>query len=66
MAQKVIDWIDEIPDGEEFTTADICKGIGINSKQLQKAKDNNKGLKDLMTAMSVKRGTYKKGYTPGE
>lgn len=64
VAQKVIDWIDNLPDDEEFTTAEICKGIGINSKQLQKAKDNNKGLKDLLTAMSVKRGTFRKGYTP--
>lgn len=66
VAQKVIDWIDDLDDGATFTTAEICKGIGINSKQLQKAKDNNKGLKDLLAVMYVKRGLYKKSYTPGE
>lgn len=60
LAQRVMSWIDSLPNGTTFTTSDICKNLGIKTKQLQTAKDFNKGFKTLLQSMFIKRGVYRK------
>ncbi|MCD7817760.1 MAG: hypothetical protein LUH07_01730 [Lachnospiraceae bacterium] len=59
-AQKVISWRSALPKGMEYKTRDILLGTGMNNKQLQKAKNNNKTLAALLEADSIeKKGYYK-------
>ena len=64
VAQKIIDWIDRVGNGEVFETRQICADLDITTRQFQKAKDNNNGLKQMLKAMTVSKGKYRKGYTP--
>ena len=64
VAQKIIDWIDCVCDGEVFATKQICDDLGISTKQFHKAKDKNNGLKQMLKIMSVSKGKFRKGYTP--
>lgn len=58
IAQLVTNWIDGLPNGTTFTTNDICNNLNIKTKQLQTAKDFNKGFKTLLQSMHIKRGVY--------
>ena len=64
VAQKIIDWIDCVGDGEVFETKQICGDLGISTKQFHKAKEKNNGLKQMLKIMSVSKGRFRKGYTP--
>lgn len=64
VAQKIIDRIICVSDGEVVTTRQICADLGITTKQFQKAKDNNNGLKQMLKAMTIGKGKYRKCYTP--
>lgn len=60
ISQKILNWLNEKWDGKEIRTKDMLKEIGINQKQFDKAKENNKDLQLILKKHMVKRGTYKK------
>lgn len=60
IAQKVLDWIKEQPQGTELTRKEILEGAEISGKQFEKSKANNKELRDMLNKMKIARGKYKK------
>lgn len=60
--QKIINWIENVWNGNEIKTKDMLKSIGITQKQFDKSKENDKDLKELLNKYMVKRGIYKKAF----
>lgn len=57
-AQKIIEWREKLVPGTEYKVKDLLEGTGLNDKQFQKVKKNNKVISDIF----AKDKTEKKGY----
>ena len=58
-AQKILQWREQLPKGTEYKIQQLLDETGLTDKQLQKAKTNNKSLKQVLDSDKTdKRGYY--------
>ena len=59
--QKILNWIDMLPNGTEFKIENMLKEIHINTNQYKSAKSTNKFIRQLFQRMETeKKGCYRK------
>lgn len=58
--QKILNYIDSLPDGYEFDIQSLCKETGLSTRQVESAKKNPIVKEKLNNMRMGKRGNYKK------
>lgn len=58
--QKILNYIDSLPDGCEFNIQSLCDVTGLSTRQVESAKKNSIVREKLNDMRTSKRGNYKK------
>lgn len=59
-AQKIIEWIEDLPRGTEYKVQTLLHETGLNDRQFQKAKSNNEVLARILASDKTDRKGYYK------